>query len=210
MTDSTAAVPSRAVAPTGLTTMPRDVIVALAGDDPDKQRLLAAWDLENELRHAAEEKLAEVDALIDTLRRENLELQTRLLSNGKTPFQPDRLLTLRKSDGLPDWYVIEWVEHDGTNWSELTSPHSSSWRCASRPSDADIEGTSEEMLAIAEGLERQKSVSFRRCACEFISDHFELRSPRNSTIPAVITRLQATCLAAEIRAALAASAKKEL
>jgi predicted RNase H-like HicB family nuclease len=43
-------------------TMPRDVLAALAGDDPDKRELLAAWDRENELRHRAEDELASLKA----------------------------------------------------------------------------------------------------------------------------------------------------
>lgn len=44
--------------------MPRDVLVALAGDDIPRQQLLAAWDRENELRRAAEDELAKLRALV--------------------------------------------------------------------------------------------------------------------------------------------------
>lgn len=37
--------------------MPGEVLVGLVGDDGDRQRLLAAWDVENERRHAAEAEL---------------------------------------------------------------------------------------------------------------------------------------------------------
>jgi hypothetical protein len=50
--------------------MPRHVLVGLAGDDPQKQELLAAWDTENELRHAAEARVDQVTQERDELTAE--------------------------------------------------------------------------------------------------------------------------------------------
>ena len=75
----------------------------------------------------------------------------------------DRQLTLRKSEWLDDWYVVEWAEHDGREWMEPTTWGASFQRSA-RVSDAEVEGTRAEMLALAEALEAGKNESFRRCA----------------------------------------------
>lgn len=53
-----------------LITMPRSVLASLAGDDPDKQQLLAAWDEENERRHEAEAALQIAHAERDEARKD--------------------------------------------------------------------------------------------------------------------------------------------
>ncbi len=117
----------------------------------------------------------------------------------------DRAVTLAKSDGLSDWYAIEWAEHPNKHWMERAS--SDFWPeaiyhhlCYSgRIGDCCIEGTAAEMLAIAEAIERGKDASFKRCAVWPVPGGFSLCSPRNSQQDAQITDAQAKHLAAEIR-----------
>lgn len=111
--------------------------------------------------------------------------------------------TLVQSEATVDWYTIERVEHDGRKWLESTGPGSMALRYSGRISDADVEGTAEEMLAIAVAIEQHENVSFKRCAIGWASDGTaELMSPRNSMRPARITADDAKHLAAEIRRVL--------
>lgn len=95
-------------------------------------------------------------------------------------------MTLTLRDGsMDDWYVIE-REHGG------------------RICGADIEGTAEEMLAIADAIECGESFAAKRCAVSRpIDGAVEMMSPRNSIKPARVTLADAKALAAEIRRVLA-------
>ena len=106
-------------------------------------------------------------------------------------------LTIRKSEGMDDWYVIERAEHDGRIWIA-----DGALQCASRFSDADVEGTAAEMLAIADGIERRTETSFKRCAVSFQTDGVHFDSPRNSQRDGVCSLEEADALAAKIRTAL--------
>lgn len=88
-------------------------------------------------------------------------------------------LTLRKSDWLDDWYVIELAEHDGKVWLEPRE-HGASLNHSGRFSDADVEGTKEEMLSIAAAIKLRTSESFKRCAVRVNGDDVFFWSPRNS------------------------------
>lgn len=121
----------------------------------------------------------------------------------------DVALTLRECDGFDDWYVIERAEHDGRSWLESTGPNSMSLRCSSRFSDADVEGTAEEMLEIAEAIETMGIVSFRRCAVDATGEHVRFHSPRNSQTDGITTSERALALAKEIREKIAAKPQKE-
>lgn len=114
-----------------------------------------------------------------------------------------RPLTLVKSDGLPDWFVIEWAEHDGREWFEKTSEYRSSFRRSARVSDSDVEGTSSEMIAIAIAIENGESIYFHRCAAVHVEGSYLLSSPRNTQYEQVITMSQAKHLANEIRRVIA-------
>lgn len=112
-------------------------------------------------------------------------------------------LTIRNCDDLGDWYVIERAEHDGRSWigtrdlpgyGPIQSLH-----CSSRFSDADVEGTAAEMLAIADAIERRAYVSFRRCAVYADREPVRFRSPRNSIDDGECTYAEAAELAALIR-----------
>lgn len=64
-------------------------------------------------------------------------------------------LTLRKSEWLDDWYVVELAEHDGRQFLEQVGPRAFALRCSARLSDADIEGTVEEASALATEIRAQ-------------------------------------------------------
>lgn len=94
-------------------------------------------------------------------------------------------ITLVKSDCLDDWYTIEKSNHDHKEWFEeidgaLHFMHSG------RISDACVEGTEKEMLAIADAIRSRKSVCFRRCAVRVDGDYAYFWSPRNSAREAKI------------------------
>lgn len=114
-------------------------------------------------------------------------------------------LTLRKASMLDDWYIIERAEHDGRVWMESTGPNSSALRCSSRFSDADVEGTAEEMLAIADAIEARRVFTARRCAVEITWDGAEFWSPRNSITPGRTSIREADELVVLIRQTLEAA-----
>jgi hypothetical protein len=113
-------------------------------------------------------------------------------------------IVCRKSDWLADWYVIESnaVPVFGEEPLYLDGRLiGSSLTSTARISDADVEGTGDEMLAIADAIERGEPVGFKRCAVKPIEGGgFALRSPRNSQEPGAITAKQAAGLVASIRA----------
>ncbi len=102
-----------------------------------------------------------------------------------------------KSDSLDDWYVIEKKEHENKGWMEPTE-YGAAFRWSGRISDADVEGTGEEMLAIAAAIKQRKSISFYRCAAEVVTDGYNLSSPRNSQEPGFISFSEADALAESI------------
>lgn len=92
-------------------------------------------------------------------------------------------ITIRKSTALDDWYLIVRAEHDNKNWWE-----GSSYRTSERLSpDADIEGDSEEMIALAKAIINRKNISFRRCAIDIEEDVIWFYSPRNSEFKTAIS-----------------------
>src|SRR5690242_10090425 len=95
-------------------------------------------------------------------------------------------LTLRKG-GLPDWYCIEKADHANTSWMEPLGGGGMAFMTSGRISDADVEGTGEEMLAIADAIENRKDCDFKRCSVEFQGDCILFESPRKSTRPGVAT-----------------------
>lgn len=116
----------------------------------------------------------------------------------------DVKLTLQKCDvpGFDDWYLIERAEHDGREWIEDTGPSSDAYQCSERVSDADVEGTAQEMRDIAEGIRKREPVSFKRCSVRFTKrggvDVALFSSPRNSQADGVVPLARADELATEI------------
>lgn len=90
-------------------------------------------------------------------------------------------LTLRKCESLGDWWVIERAEHDGREWMERSEPNMLAIHTSARFSDnADVEGTSEEMLEIAKAIKARDKFSAKRCAVDATDSEVYFSSPRNS------------------------------
>lgn len=113
-------------------------------------------------------------------------------------------LAIRKSEGMDDWYVIERAEHDGRSWMEPIPgiPNAMALHLSSRFSDADVEGTADEMLGIAEGIETRDGAGYKRCAVRIDGDRAFFQSPRNSQREGECSLAEADALAKEIRATL--------
>lgn len=122
---------------------------------------------------------------------------------------PDIELVCRKSDALDDWYVIDRKVHDGTSELRQGRHGGLSFFMSSRISDADVEGRAAEMLAIADAIDADGSVSFRRCAVDCVADGFEFYSPRNSTVDGCTSAACAKRLAVNIREVVASLTSKE-
>jgi hypothetical protein len=113
-------------------------------------------------------------------------------------------LTIRKSQAINDWYVIERRYHDGREWIETSTIDGievNSLQMSSRITDTCVEGTSADMLAIADAIEQRYLFAAKRCAIEYEPKRhaFQIWSPRNSRTKA--WRRAAVCdqLAKEIR-----------
>lgn len=105
--------------------------------------------------------------------------------------------------GEGDWFTIERAEHDNEFGLEPTDdPDCHAVTYTGRISDADVEGSAEEMLSIAEAIEKRGSCSFKRCAVSVEGDIVRFRSPRNSMRSGIVRLEDADALAAEIRAKL--------
>lgn len=103
---------------------------------------------------------------------------------------------------LDNWCLIERHEEPGEHreWMEQTGPGSLAFRVSSRLGDADVEGYPDEMLAIADAIERRSSVVFKRCSVDATGDVVRFCSPRNSTVDGTATLAAAQDLAEQIRA----------
>lgn len=125
---------------------------------------------------------------------------------------PDVILV--KSESMDDWFVIERAEHEHRGWMEDVDDgdfHYAAYRWSGRISDADVEGTAAEMLAIADAIERGESVHFRRCAALVRPDGgYQLNSPRNSQRYGNITAEEAKRLVISIREVAGAAKPAEV
>lgn len=98
---------------------------------------------------------------------------------------------------LPDWWLIERAEHDGREWGEPTK-YGVAFRRSARITNADIEGSAEEMLDIAAAIKSRGRSWAKRCAVSVLGDVVHLWSPRNSMETAKVSLSVADALAAEI------------
>lgn len=121
-------------------------------------------------------------------------------------------LVCRKSDALDDWYVIEREEAPGEAraWLEPIGGGGMAFMVSARISDADIEGYADEMLAIAEAIEKRGAARFKRCAVNAETEPVHFWSPRNSTRDGEVSLAVADALAKEIRSVCAAAQPKEM
>lgn len=92
----------------------------------------------------------------------------------------DRALTLRKSDHMGDWYIIEWANHADSTWIENRGSFDA-WMTSGRMGDADAEGYGGEMLHIATAIEARVDEEFRRVGLRFVPGGAHIYSPRNSS-----------------------------
>jgi hypothetical protein len=107
-------------------------------------------------------------------------------------------LVLEKSEWLPDWYLIDRADHDGREWDEQTAPNCFRFMRSARLGSADIEGTADEMRAIAQAIRNRGCASFRRCHVEVLGDVALFCSPRNSEGDTPVPLADADELAAQI------------
>jgi hypothetical protein len=90
-----------------------------------------------------------------------------------------------KSAWLDDWYIIERAEHDGQEWLEpIGEPNAQTRGYAlmrsARISNADVEGTMDEMVEIAKAIKSNGTFHAKRCAVDATGSRVKLWSPRNS------------------------------
>lgn len=104
-------------------------------------------------------------------------------------------LTLRKSDAMDDWWVIERAEHDGRTWLQKVGPSAMELRASSRFSDADVEGAGIEMRGVALAIQTRGSFRAKRCAVEVRGDLVAFSSPRNSREDGIVSLAEADELA---------------
>lgn len=98
-----------------------------------------------------------------------------------------------------DWYTVIRAEHDGREWYEEVDKDCFAFRCSERLSpDACIEGTAEEMLAVADAIKYRGMASFKRVAVEFNSNGFIFWSPKNSQHDAFVQTEDADRFAYEV------------
>ena len=111
-------------------------------------------------------------------------------------------IALQKSDCLDDWYTVERAEHEHRQWMERTGPNSMQLMDSGRISDACVEGTAEEMRALAKAIKARHWASFKRCAVRVEGESAYFCSPRNSTRDAVVPLADADEFADHALAAL--------
>lgn len=116
----------------------------------------------------------------------------------------DRPMTLVKSEGLDDWYTIEWAEHEHTHGFVRLSETGSAYWHSGRVCNACVEGPAEHMAGIAHAIETYGNFEERRCAVvQTINGRVALFSPRNSLREHIASDEAAQHLAREIRRVLA-------
>ncbi len=102
---------------------------------------------------------------------------------------------------MDDWYCIEHAVHDGRHWLEPIAG-GAALRYSGRISDADVEGTADDMLCLAKAIRDRGGHSEKRCAVDATGDRVLLWSPRNSMANASITWEAADDLASQIESKL--------
>lgn len=108
-------------------------------------------------------------------------------------------IRLEKSDFLDDWYTIVRAEHDGRDWMEETGPNSARYMSSERLSpEACIEGTANEILAIANAIKSRGSAHFKRCSVVVEGGVSYFRSPKNSEHDTAIHLIEADAFAEQV------------
>jgi len=118
-------------------------------------------------------------------------------------------LELRKDDATDDWWVITRalglgeVREFGIERREYAGYVAHALTDSARICDADVEGYAEEMVAIAQAIQRRGVAQFKRCAVDAREDRVKFWSPRNSRKPGHVPFESAAVLAAQIMEQLA-------
>lgn len=115
-------------------------------------------------------------------------------------------LVLRDSGGPGgDWWVIERASYSGDPYLERIGENAMALRDPARISDADVEGTAEEMREIAKAIRARTGYRAKRCAVK-VDDGNDVRfwSPRNSQRDGATDLASADELAAMIEATVGA------
>ena len=97
-------------------------------------------------------------------------------------FYDEGTLVLQRVDSMTLWYTIDRAVHANVTGFRPIEGGGMELFCSSRISDADIEGTLEEMLDLAKMIQKRGLYGARRCAVECKGDRAELWSPRNSDV----------------------------
>mgnify|MGYP000908259882 FL=1 len=112
-------------------------------------------------------------------------------------------IALSKSEYMDDWYAIVKAQPIVREWMERTTPNCYRFMASERLSpEACIEGTAEQMLALARAIQLREAVSFKRCAVHFEADGVHFSSPKNSERDAVVSVEDAEEFAAHVLAKL--------
>ena len=118
-------------------------------------------------------------------------------------------IKLEKSDWLEDWYTIEKAEHNHAAWLQPIAGNGLTFMHSGRISDACVEGTAQEMLAIAQAIKDRGAVDFRRCAVRVKNGTAYFCSPRNSLEDAEIPLADADEFAEQVFSMLSNNVKEQ-
>lgn len=112
-------------------------------------------------------------------------------------------LSLRKSFTPYDWYTIErWVSQEELPQMEEFEQLFFRIGVSMPISDAPVEGTKEQMRAIAEAIKARSSVSFRLCSVRVMGEFVYFCNPKHSGRYAEVPLSVADEFADEVLAAL--------
>lgn len=109
-------------------------------------------------------------------------------------------LVVRRCGHLDDWFLIQRAEHEGRQWIQPVEPGVSRFMCSSRISDADVEGSWDEMRVIVQAIQERSGVAFKRCAVQVHGEDVWFWSPRNSRREAEVSLAAADAMAAQFLA----------
>lgn len=100
--------------------------------------------------------------------------------------------------GTDDWFTIEHRDHANIHELRPMAFGGMGLYYSGRISDADVEGTAEEMREIASAIRALGMAGATRCAVDATGEHVLFSSPRNTMRPAQVTHEHAAALATQI------------
>jgi hypothetical protein len=109
-----------------------------------------------------------------------------------------------------EWYTIVRAEHDGREWWVEVGPNTYAFRMSAWLSpEACIEGTADEMRALAAAIDCYSGVMFKRCAVQHTTAGVFFWSPRNSHRKTLVPFHDALDFAAQVFQQLGRPADEE-